>query len=176
MFIMIINQLIATWNQTNYQPLLEADVAGWLFHFFITAPNAIAQNEEIHLDTRVLNVANSRFDVSIGTLQEPINQRPSIDPRIVIEIKLFPRQGFTNQQHRVHFEHILNDDLRKLAQIPNDNRFRCSLIVDGAAYLNGQYNNQVRSQVLINQRNQIANGVDLLFVRFQNNTWNVEQH
>ncbi len=41
----------------NYKPLLS-DVAGWLFNIFFITLSAIAQAEELHLDTRVLNITD----------------------------------------------------------------------------------------------------------------------
>ena len=97
----------------GYEMLLEADVCGWLFHLLLTQTEV--NPEQIHLDTRVFN-ADGRFDIAIGSLHTGPNGRPCIQPQLIVEVKIFPRIGFTDQQHRVHYEHVLNDDLPKLIQ------------------------------------------------------------
>ena len=171
----IINQLKDIWNQSNYQPLLEADVAGWLFHLFITTSDSIQALENLHLDTRVLNALNSKFDVVVGKYSYPDNQRACLDPRIVIEIKLFPSEGFNDSQQNVHFLHIINDDLKKLGSLPNTIQCRCSLIVDAAKYLRGKHNRQMRSEVIKTRRNEIAQGVDIYFLKYENTNWSYEK-
>ena len=125
----------------GYEPLLEADVSAWLFHLFLTSSEL--DPAEVHIDTRVCN-ADGRFDVAIGPLKIRVNGRPCVEAHSVIEVKIFPRIGFTDQQHRVHYEHILNDDLRKLGTLKPDIGFYSALIFDGRRYLEGSYKGKNR--------------------------------
>lgn len=84
---------------------------------------------------------------------------------------MFPN-GFTDQQHRVRFEHILKDDLRKLGSL-NRKIIRVELIFDEVNYLNGQYHGQNRRDVIVATRDQEAQGVNLVFARKINGDWEV---
>lgn len=171
LFHKVIHRLKDECVERGYEILLEADVSGWLFHLLLTQPEINAQH--IHLDTRVCD-ADGRFDIAIGPLRTGPNGRPCIKPQFVLEVKIFPRLGFTNQQHRVHYEHILNDDLRKLGQLDSTIGLRAALILDGRGYLEGTYQDQNRRVYLINKRNQIAPGVHVFIIRFANDSWHVE--
>lgn len=151
--------------------LLEADVCGWLFHFLIKQPDVKA--DKVHLDTRVCN-AEGRFDIVIGTLGSGADGRPCVSPEFVIEIKIFPRLGFTEQQHRVHYEHILKDDLRKLGEIEPTTGLRASVIFDARGYLHGNYYNRNRRDFMIERRNQIATGVHLFIIQMSDDGWKID--
>ena len=157
--------------ETDYEPLLEADISGWLFHLLATQPEVNRQH--IHLDTRVCG-ADGRFDIAIGHLRTQQPGRPCIQPQFVLEVKFFPRIGFTDQQHRVHYEHILNDDLVKLARLDPTFRIRAALIVDGRGYLKGTYHGRDRREFLIDRRNQIAPQVHVFIVRLADRDWQIE--
>lgn len=156
---------------SGYEILLEADVSGWLFHLLLTQPEVNPQH--IHLDTRVCN-ADGRFDIAIGPVHTGANGRPCIRPKFVVEVKIFPRIGFTDQQHRVHYKHILNDDLPKLSRLDSAIGLRAALIVDGRGYLEGTYHGHNRRDYLISRRNQIAPGVHLFIVHLADGNWQIE--
>ncbi len=156
---------------TGYEPLLEADVSGWFFHLLLTSPRF--NPKEVHLDTRVCG-ADGRFDIVIGTLKIGVSERPCIEAHSVIEIKVFPRIGFTNPQHRVHYEHILNDDLRKLGTLKPVTGFLAALIVDGRGYLKGNYNCKNRREYLINIRDQIAPSAHVFMIRLEGGGWYID--
>ena len=155
----------------GYEALLEADVSGWLFHLLLTQPEVNPQ--EIHLDTRVCS-AGGRFDIVIGSLHMGAKQRPCIQAQSVLEVKFFPRIGFTNQQHRVHYEHILNDDLVKLGRLDPAIGLRAAMIVDGRGYLRGTYHGHDRREFLIGKRNQLAPQVHVFIVRLADVNWQIE--
>lgn len=154
----------------GYEMLLEADVSGWLFHLLLTQPEV--NKQQIHLDTRVCN-ADGRFDIAIGPLQTIANRRPCINPRLVVEVKIFPRIGFTDQQHRVHYEHILNDDLPKLGRLDSTIELRAALIVDGRGYLGGTYQGYNRHEYLINRRNEGASKVHVFIIGLIDGNWQI---
>ncbi|GHT58284.1 hypothetical protein FACS1894109_12250 [Spirochaetia bacterium] len=180
----ILDELVKSWNDNEYQPLLEADVAGWLFHIMISAKDFYnSKKEEIHLETRVTNQPQVKPDIVIGEVnQNPEGQRICIDPRVVIEIKLFPSKGFTNSQHFVHLEHVLEDDLPKLKLILEENR-KClcySLIIDGDSYLEkefkkGKYESTTTRWQIINERNNSNKNIVLYFIKFSGNRWSWER-
>ena len=158
--------------ETDYEPLLEADIMGWLFHLLATQPEV--NRQQIHLDTRVCGAAGRRFDIAIGPVRTQGPKRPCIQPQFVLEVKIFPRIGFTDQQHRVRYEHILNDDLVKLDRLDPTVRLRAALIVDGRGYLKGTYHGHDRREFLIDRRNQIAPQVHVFIVRLADGDWQIE--
>lgn len=156
---------------SGYEMLLEADVSGWLFHLLVTQPEINPQ--QIHLDTRICNV-DGRFDVAIGPLRIGVNERPCIQPQLVVEIKIFPRIGFTSQQHRVHYEHILNDDFPKLGKLNSAIELRMALIVDGQGYLQGIYQGHNRQEYLIKKRNDITPRAHVFILYLTENNWQIK--
>ena len=157
--------------KSGYEMLLEADVSGWLFHLLLTEPEV--NPLQIHLDTRVYK-ADGRFDIAVGPLHQGSNGRPCIQPEIVVEVKIFPRIGFTDQQHRVHYEHVLNDDLQKLGRLDPAIGLRAALILDGRGYLKGTYQGHSRGEYLISRRDQIAPGVHIYIIRFAEGNWQIQ--
>ena len=155
----------------GYQPILEADINGWLFHFL--AGDESVEIHELHSDTRVCG-ASGFFDLAIGPFGEAADGRPCITPRLVVEIKFFPESGFTPQQHRVHYEHILDDDLRKLGELAADVECAASLAVDGKGYLAGTYHRENRRDVLVRKRNEVAPKAHLFVISKVGGSWEVE--
>ncbi len=155
----------------GYEPLLEADISGWLFHLFLTSSEL--DSTEVHLDTRVCN-ADGRFDIAIGPMNIGASERPCVKAHSVIEVKIFPRIGFTDQQHRVHYEHILNDDLRKLGTLKPSTGFYSALIFDGRRYLEGSYKGKNRRKYLINRRDQIAPSAHIFIIHPEGSSWYID--
>lgn len=156
---------------SGYEMLLEADVSGWLFHLLLTQPGITPQ--QIHLDTRICN-ADGRFDIAIGPLHSPSNERPCIQPQAVVEVKAFPRIGFTAAQHRVHYVSVLKKDLPKLGAFDPSIELCAAILLDGAGYLEGKYHNHNRREFLIRQRDKVAPRAHLFIVRLTGQTWQVE--
>lgn len=160
----------------GYEMLLEADVSGWLFHLLLTQPEVKLQ--QIHLGARVCNAGRRFFDIVVGSLQTGAKVRPCTHPRLVVEVKNFPRIGFTNSQHRVRYEEILNEDLPKLDELDSTIESRVSFIVDGKGYLektckkNNKKHN--RREYLISKRNEVASGVHIFIMRLADDTWQIE--
>jgi len=102
------------------------------------------------------------------------DKRPCVQPQLVAELKIFPRIGFTDQAHRVHYKHILNDDIPKLGRLNPAIQLRTALIVDGRGYLQGTYQGYNRWDYLIKKRNDIASGVHVFMMHFADNNWHIE--
>jgi hypothetical protein len=172
-FDVVLEQLCDKWTQEDYQVLLEADVSGWLFHLLMLDPTVTAN--QVHLDTRVTGaIPNEKYDLAIG----PVNSeedRPSVNPLLVAEVKVFPEVGFTEQQHRVHYEHVLQDDLRKLAVLANSVQDRVEVLVDGHNYMSGQYQGQPRLEYLKRVRDAAAPGVHLVVLSLRDQRWQVRR-
>jgi hypothetical protein len=166
----ILGQLCNECNSKQYDFILEADASGWLFHLFLSDPTI--NPNQVHLDTRVAG-AHGRYDLVIGPTTFD-TARPSISPQLVVEVKVFPRVGFTDQQHRVHYEHVLEDDLRKLGQLSPSMECRAEVLIDGCDYLCGQYSKQNRLQHLIGVRNKIATGAHIFLLTFSNGIWQLQ--
>ncbi|MGC8576285.1 MAG: hypothetical protein ACP5L3_07190 [Caldisericum sp.] len=145
-------------------------MSGFLYHLIIVRD--LCPLNRIHLDTRIIGAQNNndRFDLVIGDVQQREDGRPAVLPEAIIEIKMFP-QGFTNQEHHVHFENILNVDLKKLG--PLQNIMRVEFIYDEVNYLGGQYNEENRRDVIVETRDHGAQGVYLVFARRVNGNWRV---
>lgn len=155
---------------SGYLALLEADVSGWLFHLFLIDPTVKA---DVHLDTRVCN-SDGRFDLVVGELQFPETERPCISPQLVVEIKLFPKIGFTGSQNDRHYKEVLERDIPKLGKLKTAIECRATLIVDGCGYLEGPYQTRNRRKQLISHRDKVAPGVHIFIVRLHNDNWLVE--
>ncbi len=155
---------------SGYEMLLEADVSGWLFYLLLTQPGITPQ--QIHLDTRICN-ADGRFDIAIGPLHSAWNERPCIQPEAAVEVKVFPRIGFTAQQHRVHYVSVLERDLPKLGVLEPDVGLCAAMLLDGAGYLEGTYHSHNRREFLIRQRDRVAPRAHLFIVRLVNQTWQI---
>jgi hypothetical protein len=167
----VLNQLCTECNAKRYDFILEADVSGWLFHLFLSDPEVTPN--EVHLDTRVAG-ASGRYDLVVGPT-DGTTSRPSISPRLVVEVKVFPRIGFTAQQNRVHYKHVLDDDLRKLGSLDSAIECRAEVLVDGCDYLSGQYAKHNRLQHLSNLRNQVAAGANIFLIKLSNGVWQLQQ-
>jgi hypothetical protein len=128
----ILAELSKDYIAQRFKPLLEADISGYLYHLWISKLNIA---NKLHLDTRICAVPDQRFDFVIGEINYNA-ERPCIKPELVIEVKLFPFR-MTPQQHRVHYLHVIEDDIPKLARLkePLDDRY--ALLFDEVRYLEG---------------------------------------
>lgn len=169
----VLRRMCSEFTQHDYHFLVEADACGWLFHLLLLEPS-LAVNQ-VHLDTRVHGaMKNAKYDLAIGPVLYS-DHRPSIDPSLVVEVKIFPESGFTDQQNRVHYEHVLNDDLIKLALLAGIVPDRVELLVDGCEYLRGRYAGQQRLDYLKLARDRVAPGVQIFLLRLQSDEWVVER-
>jgi hypothetical protein len=171
----VIANLLDEWNTKNYQPLLEADVSAWIFHFMLMSNTRNINS--IHLESRIPNLQNKRFDIAAGKVQRNEKGRPYIEPELIIEIKLFPRMGFTSEQNGVHFKEIINRDIEKLSVYSNTDRVSAySMIVDGSNYLNGTYKKVNRLKVIREMRDDKAPSLKLCIISFQDGKWIEKQY
>ncbi|MCG3178254.1 MAG: hypothetical protein BIFFINMI_00580 [Phycisphaerae bacterium] len=154
----------------GFAALLEADVAGWLFHLLLARPAITAGN--LHLQSRVVGVKGF-VDVVHGRIDCDSRARPAVRPDLALELKLFPRIGFTVQQHRVHFEHVLHDDLPKLGQVNSTACVCAEVLVDGYGYLEGKYNGMNRLAVVGSTRDTVCPSSHVLVVQLSGDTWGV---
>jgi hypothetical protein len=98
-------------DRDAFVPLLEADLVAYLYHHFVLAKVPL---KDIHLDTRIIGIEKLKYDLVIGPveLDLPKEQRAAVsDPQLVIQIKFFPRRGFTHQQYHVHYKHVIEGDI-----------------------------------------------------------------
>lgn len=155
----------------GYEFILEADACGWLFHILLSQPGI--DMKQVHLDTRV-NIKNQQVDLAVGSLYVAENQRLLVQPQAVMEVKLFPRIGFDQSQHSVHYKEILERDLPKLGQLDSSIEFRSALIIDGIRYMAGTYKGVNRRAHIVERRNQIAPGVHLFMFNLNNTNWEIQ--
>lgn len=158
--------------QGKYVPILEADLSALLFHLILSRHKAALHR--VHLDTRVIGAHNNndRFDLVIGDMCQRKDKRPAVSPEVIIEIKMFPI-GFRDQQHRVHFEHILNDDFRKLGTLQMKTAMKVEFIFDEVNYLGGIYHRENRKGVIVSVRKSTDTRIKIVFARKEAGKWDV---
>ena len=158
--------------QGQFTPILEADICGFLYHLIIV--NGLCTLDNIHLETRVQgsHSPNDKFDIAIGAINNPLSRRPVVIPDLVGESKMFPI-GFDDQQHNVHFLHVLNDDLRKLGQLNYPGATKLEILYDERDYLRGKCRGVNRDKMIMDTRNTIAPGAHIIFARKIKNNWSV---
>jgi hypothetical protein len=168
----LVREMCRCTRSGEYAPLLEADISGFLYHLILR--RGLCAPRTIHLDTRIIGSENrnDRFDVVVGNVQQHEDGRPAAYPDAVIEIKMFPEE-FTDQQHRVHLKHILDDDLTKLGSLQLKTAMRVELVFDQVDYLGGNYAGRKREEVIVTKRNEVAEGVLLLMARSIRGEWQV---
>nr|MBN2278360.1 hypothetical protein [candidate division Zixibacteria bacterium] len=160
-----VENMVEEVKRGSFKPLLEADVVGFLYHLLIS--KAKVSVAELHLDTRVRGARkNDKLDIVIGDISTENIRRPVIVPRMVIEVKVFPI-GFDAQQHRVHYEHVLNDDLPKLQRISQrkPDTAVVELLYDECPYLDGKYKTQNRIDYLLSMRDKIAQSAKVIVAK-----------
>lgn len=172
----VLVKLTEEWNQSSYQPLLEADVAGWIFKCIMESDGVLRRGEELHLESRVLRLKRQFFDIAIGRIDNQGKGKPSVSARVVAEIKLFPKLGFSPQQLRRRFQQIMEDDLKKVGRLPSSVHEKAYIIVDGFGYLDKRVRGKRRGDIIGDARNAIAGEIKLFILRFENDEgWSVSE-
>lgn len=167
----IIEQFCFEGNQNGYEFLLKADVSGWLFHHLVN--NQMFKFYQIHLDTRV-GLENLKIDLTIGNINYNNGRLPFISAQLLAEVKLFPRIGYTDTQHKRLYLDIIEKDLPKLSTYSDGKRALYQIIVDSAGYLNGKYKKENRLRFLIQERNRIVPSAILIIIKLVNGIWKHE--
>lgn len=127
--------LSQSYNYRCFIPILEADVVGYLYHLWVLQYGML---DKVHLETRLCVTPNDKFDFVLGEVDYS-EIKPCIKrPKLVIEVKSFPI-GFPDPQHRVHWNHVIEDDIPKLAKIKEPLTQRYILLFDEDDYLKGLY-------------------------------------
>lgn len=157
----VMDNLCSRYNSGEFVPLLEADIAGYLYHVLPT--QKLIDLVRIHLDSRAIGAErNQKFDIVLGPIEIREDGRPAVRAQVVIEIKSFPR-GFTDPQHRVHFEHVLNNDLPKLSRVPCP--LKVEVLFDEVGYLKGLYQGKRRVEVIIEKRRTYDANINILLTQ-----------
>jgi hypothetical protein len=107
---MVLTEFSKNYIDQRFKPLLEADISGYLYHLWISKLNIA---DKLHLDARICTAPRQRSDFVIGEVDYS-TKRPCIKPELVVEVKSFPL-SMTPQQHRVHYLHVIEKDIPKLA-------------------------------------------------------------
>ncbi len=139
-------------NRKEFQPLLEADVAAYLYHRLLENGCPLLN---LYSESRICGLPRGKrkFDIVIGTVN---TSSACINPLLVAQLKCFQRWGHSPRQHQRRFEGVISGDiesLKELASILQEGRFE--IIVDLAltartvGYLNGTWNGRRRRDVLI---------------------------
>jgi len=156
----ILELLCRDYNTKMFAPILEADIAAYMYHLWVVQFGNAAT---IHLDTRVYQKLDSRFDFVVGKLDYGAGKPCITQPELVAELKAFP-YGFSDQQHRVHYFHVVDDDLPKLQSLKSPVNFRYEILFDEDDYLRGTDMNAQSSRIerIIKRRNELDRAIILV--------------
>lgn len=159
----VIENLCQDYDDKTFIPILESDVVAYLYHLWITR---FGEASNLHLDTRVYEKLDSKFDFVVGKVDYGAGRPCMTKPELVAELKAFP-YGFSDQQHRVHYLHVIKDDLPKLhsLKIPVDSRYE--ILFDEDDYLQGFDSNTQSPRIdrLIKRRNELDTKITILYLR-----------
>jgi len=157
----LLESLSKDYVDKKFIPVLEADVVGYLHYLWISKMGGASK---VHLNTRICGFEDSRFDFVVGDVNFHA-EKPCIKPELVIEVKSFPI-GFTNQQRRKRYLHVIEDDIPKIGKLkePSDNRY--ILLFDENSYLRGfdRKSKSTRIDRIITTRNIIDSRIKIIWV------------
>lgn len=146
-----LQDLCNAFNQEKFFPLLEADVAAYLYHRLLENGCPLS---EIYSETRLCGISRGerKFDLVIGTINA---DHGCVQPVLVVQIKAFQRWGHSPQQHRRRFEGVLSGDIESLKQISSTlQNGRAEVIADfvftsqSGGYLSGKWKDRIRRDIL----------------------------
>ncbi len=129
----MLGQMAEDFNAGRFVPLMEADIDGYLASQFLA--KRICTLPGLHQNARVAGVLKRRYDLALGRVDfspEPGVRAAISDPKLVLQVKVFPRWGFTPQQHNVHLHHVLEDDIPSLGDLARrwPDSMRCLVLAD----------------------------------------------
>jgi len=151
------------YNKKAFVPILESDIVAYMYHLWITR---FGEVHNVHLDTRLCQKLDSKFDFVIGDVDRN-HEKPCIGkPKLVAEVKAFP-YGFTDQQHRVHYYHVINKDLPKLQTLADPPDSRYMILFDEDDYLRGfdKATQSSRLERLTNHRNELDTQIVMVHLK-----------
>jgi hypothetical protein len=154
-----LNRLIEFLN-SGFEILLESDLVALLFHCYLLTENKLLN--KIHIETRILNIEAKRIDFAIGVVTNE-NKRPSINPELIIECKVFSN-GFTNSQLSRRLREV-KGDIKKVGLL-NLNVPKFILIFDYHDYLNNE-----RKKEITELRNLTDNKIKIIRILKDNNQY-----
>ena len=146
-----LQDLCNAFNGGQFFPLLEADVAAYLYHRFLENGCPLS---EIYNETRLCGISRGerKFDLVIGAVNTVLG---CIQPVLVVQIKAFQRWGHSPQQHRRRFEGIVSEDIESLKQVSSILQDgRVEVIADfvftsqNSGYLSGTWHDSIRRDIL----------------------------
>jgi hypothetical protein len=147
-----LQDLCDSFNRKEFQPLLEADAAAYLYHRLLENGCPLPN---LYSETRLWGIfgEHRKFDIVIGTID---TSYACIQPILIVQIKCFQRWGLSPQQHRRRFEGIVQEDIESLKQAAGIlENGRVELIFDflsttqSMGYLSGNWYKKNRRDVLI---------------------------
>ncbi len=156
----VLESLCKDYNNRNFQPILESDVVAYMYHLWISQFGGV---NRLHLDTRICHKLDNRFDFVLGNVDYNADKPCVIKPELVVEVKFFP-YGFTDQQHRVHYFHVIDDDLPKLKTLKNSLDSRYEFLFDEVNYLKGSDKivHSLRIERLIKRRDDLDSRIIII--------------
>jgi len=147
-----LQDLCEVFNQNEFNPLLESDIAAHLYHRLLMNG---CPSLHLYSETRICGIdeENRKYDLAIGSVDTEL---ACVKPVLIAQLKCFQRWGFSHQQHRRRFEGIIVEDIESLKQASGVLREgRVEIVADFVhtsqtiGYLNGSWNGKKRRDVLI---------------------------
>jgi len=154
-----LNHFCEDFNRERVTPILEADIAGYLYHRIVTNG---CPHHMVYLATRVCGEAarSRKPDVVIGTLNK---SAACVAPLLICELKVFQRWGHSDQQMRHRFSGLLAEDLPSLQEAKKGLPVgRIEIIADlfvsrgRRGYLTGTWDGQSRKTVVATACSEIG--------------------
>lgn len=105
-----LTDLCIAFNEAKFTPILEADIASFLYHRLIVNG---CPPESLYMNTRVCGLKKHyrKYDLAIGTLNK---EDACLTPVLIAQLKAFQRWGLKDQQHRRRFQEVINNDIPSL--------------------------------------------------------------
>jgi hypothetical protein len=98
------------YNAGKFAPLLEADVAGYIYHALVTALDGDASR--VHLDTRlVYSSEKSRYDVAIGKCVGTDEQKREFIDRVGDKVGEAGKKAYERKSMRAEFRPAVQEEL-----------------------------------------------------------------
>ena len=158
-----LENLCHDYNVGTFVPILEADVAAYLYHLWILESGKASN---VHLDTRIHQRQRSFFDFVTGRIDYGVAKPCISNPELIAEIKAFPI-GFTHQQNRRHYFQVIERDLPKLASVTNPQDSRFEILFNENNYLGGNdvKNSSSRMAYIIKTRDTLDGKIRVVFLK-----------
>lgn len=159
----LLRALSEDYGSGRFAPILEADIVGYLYHLLVSKHGNAG---EVHINTRICGLVDKKFDLVVGGVSYRAKRPCIAKPRLVVEVKSFPR-GFTSSQCERRYRAVIGNDLPKLAKLEEPLDGRCALLFDEENYLIGFDSLRCSSRIrgIVEHRNNLDSRIKIIYMR-----------